>query len=253
MVLPRDSLIKPFEGYPAYGAVHDVVPNDQLRGFLDKFATIANKVFEGEVGEDLLAIDNRLEEEVPEDELAIVSTYDHRRYYRIFNPETLGVSVVEMDPAAKQARTFRAIWEKQDFGAVEQEARNEIGRSLAGVKPQLMFNRVQGAGRRLPGVAKTEVRQKLALLPDPAQFHETIRLINGEADIIVKAIKSRMKQFAYPWDDFPHLTFSVFRSDATPDQIDQIVKETNEHLAKYPFGARLGGIGFRHKTERAKR
>lgn len=252
--LPRSGLVQPFEGYPAYGAVHDVIPNEQLRNFLFDFSRVADQVFQKSLGEETLFIDNRLEDEIDTNtEKAIDSCYDPRLFYKIFDIETLGVSAVEMDPAAKQARAVRAIWEKQDFGAVEQEARNEMGRRLPDVRPQLMFNRVQGAGKRLPNVSKTEVRQKLALLPDPVKFPETISLINEEADIVIRAIRSRLKQFTYPWDEFPHLTFSVFRTAAEPDQIDEIVENTNKFLAKNPFGVRLGDIGFRYKSERTKR
>lgn len=255
---PRHCPARPFEGYPAYGAVHDVLPNDQLRNFLYRFSVIADKVFQGTSSSDDLVIDNRLPIEVEDDlsrgkEPIGEIAYDPRPYYRIFDVESLGVSVVEMDPSAKHARAVRTVWEKQDFGAVEQEARNEMGRRLPNARPHLFFNRVQGAGRRLPGVPKTEVRQKLALLPDPAKFSETISLVNGEADIIIAAIKRRLKQFMYPWDIFPHMTFSVFRSAAGPEKIDKIINNTNKYLEQYPFGVRLGDIDFRYKTERRKR
>lgn len=250
--LPRSNVTQPFEGYPAYGAVHDVIPNEQLRNFIVDFSRIADRVFGATHGSERLVIDNRLPEEIAADEAKpeFVDDYDSRGYYKTFDVESLGVNVVEMDPAAKQARALRAVWERQDFGAVEQEARNEIGRRLVGIRPQLLFDRVQGAGHRLPGAGRADVRKKLALLPKEDKFNETIELINGEADLIIDAIKRRLKQFMYPWDVIPHLTFSVFRYEATAEQISTIIGETNDLLREKPVGASLGDLSFRHKKER---
>lgn len=257
-MLPRDSLAKPFEGYPAYGAVHDVLPNEQLRGFLFDFSRIADKVIgQAFASEEVDPIPDYVASENFEAEpISVVPAesdkkpYDSRDFYRIFDVESLGVSVVEMDPSAKAARTIRTIWEGQDFGAVEQEARNEIGRSLPNIVPHLFFNRVEGVGRRLPGVSRSDVRQKLALMPDTTRFAETLNTIDVEADKIISAILKRLKQFMYPWDTTAHMTYSVFRSSTEPGQIIDIQNKTNEYLAKYPFGVQLGQLVFRHKKER---
>jgi len=265
---PRDSLTRPFEGYPAYGAVHDVLPNEQLRNFLLEFSVISDKVFKQAIdlslpvdfSDELEPVVSDAEEPVtdeisPEDKrkLKIEDLYDPRKNYKIFDVDTLGVSVLEMDPAARHARTMRTIWESQDFGAVEQEARNEMARKLPATAPRLMFDRVQGVGHRLPGVPKTEVRQKLALMPDPEKFPETVEFISNEADIIIEEVKKRLKQFVYPWDIVPHLTFAVFKKPVTPEQVDDIVKKTNESLKTDPFAVRLGDLDFRSKKERKKR
>ncbi|HUP26242.1 MAG TPA: hypothetical protein VM124_01185 [Candidatus Limnocylindrales bacterium] len=255
---PRGSLIRPFEGFPAYGAVHDVIPNQQLRGLLFDFSRLSDEVFqrafqteevelpgyepeEGFTAEPITCMD------------AAQGTYDPRRFYRIFDIERLGVSVVEMDPSARAARAVRAIWEGQDFGAVENEARNEMGRTLPIMRPRLFFNRVEGVGRRMPGVPKEDVRQKLALMPDTNRFIETHELIEEEADIIINAITRRLRQFTYPWDTIPSLAFAAFRPAAQPDQIVEVKNKTNEYLAKHPFGLALGQLTFRYKKQRGRR
>lgn len=260
--LPRQNPGKPFEGYPAYGAVHDVMPNQQLRSFMYDYTRICDYVFMHKAAgvevdpvifpeEDDSKVSSPLE--VPKHiKLEVEETYDARNYYRVFDTETLGASVVEMDPSKRHAKLIRSIWERNDFGAVEQEARTEIGRSLPGTVPKLFFDRVSGVGGRLPGVHKTEVRKKLALMPDTSKFPETLTLISEEADIIINAIRRRLKQFVYPWDINPHLTYSVFRTRADEKEITTIQKSTNNYLSRYPFAVRLGTLDFRNKKERGQ-
>lgn len=245
--LPRSGVPMPFEGYPAYGAVHDVLPNQELRRFMFDFSRVADAVFDTTPPIEVIS-----EIEAPTDKLVVLeptTNYDPRKFYKIFDAETLGVSVVEMDPAAKAARQFRTVWEKQDFGAVENEAKNKLA-AMPNEAPRLMFNRVEGVGRRLPGVGKRDIRQKIALMPDTAKFVETLEIIEDEADIINTAIRRRLKQFIYPWDIVPHLTFAVFRTAAEPGQVVDVKQKANEYLAKYPFAVRLGQLAFRHKSYR---
>lgn len=257
---PRDGLEQRFEGYPAYGAVHDVIPNGRLRGFLTRFAALADDMFgqtlieDGSDGEFDPAILDGLDADARQEAIDryLANEYDPRQYYRIFDIETLGVSVVEMDPAQREARKLRAVWEGQDFGAVEQEARDEMGKKLPNMTPALVFNRVDGVGRRLPDVPKTDTRQKLALFPDSSRCLETISLIDDEADITIRAIRRRLKQFIYPWDVTPHMTFTVFRQKSEVKQIEDIIEATNRHLAKDPIKVYLGALDFRSKTERGK-
>lgn len=283
--LARSELRERYQGYPAYGAVHDVVPNDQLRGFMYDFSRMADGVFADDFGtvevnpaagyvpeEGFLAdpiqitptgsevaVDEiqvlrlaQTEDNEPQLKPSVIATagYDPRKYYRIFDPESLGVSVVEMDPSKRAAQTVKAIWEKQDLGAVENEARNEMGRRLPNTAPRLFFNRVEGVGGRLANAPRSDVQQKLALMPDTNRFMETFSLIDEEAEIVISAIQKRLKQFTYPWDIMPHLTFAVFRSGAQVDQIVDVKEAANQYLAVNPFGVRLGDLSFRHKLKR---
>ena len=256
--MPRDSLASPFVGYPAYGAVHEVKPNQMLKAFLYEFSCISDQVFDKTSLIEEAEIPGYVSAGDFSDEPVIGNQpeevdYDSRRFYRSFDVETLGVSVLEMDPSARVARAIGALWEKQDFGAVEKEAKNEISRALPMIRPRLFFNRVEGVGRRLPGAAKTDIRQKLALMPDTNKFAETNDLIEDEADFIIQAITRRMKQFIYPWDITPHLTFAVFKNMADPEQIKEIKEESNAYLREHPFGVALGQLSFRHKAERRQR
>ncbi len=257
-VQPRSNPMKPFEGFPSHGAVHDVIPNQQLRGLLFDFSRISDKVFQRAFETEEVELRgfqpaDGFEAEPITCVAPAAGEYDSRRFYRIFDVEKLGVSVVEMAPSARAARAVRAIWEGQDFGAVEKEARNEMGRTLPFVRPHLFFNRVEGVGRRMPGVPKADVRQKLALMPDTNRFVETLELVEGEADIIIEAIMRRLRQFTYPWDTIPSLAFAAFRPAAEPEQIIEVKEKTNEYLQANPFGLALGQLTFRHKTERGKR
>lgn len=284
--MSRGEMREQYRGFPAYGAVHDVVPNHQLRSFLYDFSRIADGVFAQD-----FAVTDEVVDPIPgytsdedfEADPVQLSTYDEeavdhlqtlrlthndadkvtfrpevlptvgydpRRYYRIFDPESLGVSVVEMDPSKRAAQAIRSVWEKQDLGAVENEARNEMGRRLPYVAARLLFNRVDTIGGKLANAPRSDVNKKLALFPDTSKFVETLSLIEDENEIIVKAIRQRLKQFVYPWDVIPHLTFAVFRADAQVDQIVEVKEAAEEYIKRHSFGVRLGDLTFRHKLVR---
>lgn len=256
---PRDSLRQPFEGYPAYGALHPAIPNQQLREFYFDQTRIADYfivnrlagvqveplTFDPEIDgvENPLVIEERARE-------AVIDTYNPNRFYRMFNPDTLGVTVVEMDGSSRVANRMRVVWESQDFGAVEQEAVNEIGRTLPNIVPRLIFNGARGAGGRLPNVPNTEVRQKMALMPDQNQHQATQKLLESEAGIIGDAIRRRMKQYLEPWDYMPHLTYMVFRRETQPADVQAIIKTTNNYLQRNPFGVALDPLEIRSKSTR---
>jgi len=251
MSLPRSLLNGPRQGYPAYGALHEVVPNEQLRGLLFDAAWTCDYVFRHQLaGEQVKPVDTWGTGERPvfsKGAESVQEEYDPRKFYRVFDIETLGVTVVEMDPSAKQARQARAVWEGQDFGAVEQEAKDDIGRRLPVTRPRLFFDRLIAAGNRLPHVPSTEVRQKVALAANPARNPETLALLNGEFDIIVGALRRRLKQYTYPWDFIPHMSFLAFRNQAEPESISAITESLDNYLAQHSFGAALEGLSFRHK------
>lgn len=295
---PRDHLERPFEGFPAYGAVHEVIPNARLRHFMFDFSRVSDEIIKrGLAGlemhelpdiEDELFFDapytyddidgnEELEGQVPLVETLAVDfdkgarsrkeveeLYDPRRYYKLFDIDTMGVSVVEMSHSSKAAKAVRSLWESQDFGAVEQEARNEVGRTSPDSTPKFAFNRVEGVGRRMPGIQPQFVRQKLALWPDTTKFLATFDLIENEADIITSAIQRRMKQFLYQWDSTPHLTFAVFRSEICARDIRLITMAANENIRLRgtrnkkgelqndgELTARLGRLDFRYASERS--
>lgn len=259
---PRDGLRQPFEGYPAYGAVHDVRPNEQLRSFMFDFARNADGIFVQDTSYRI--VDTNNDDLSPEERTATINIidvdgnpasayapdYDPRKYYRVFDPETLGVSVVEMEGSKRAAQAARAVWQKNDLGAVEKEAKNVIGRQLPNLTPRLLFTHVTGVGGRLPNAPQADVKKKLALMPDSTKFPETFDLIDKEAAIIIEAIRRRLKQFEYPWDLIPHLTYAVFRGEARSEQIIQVQERAEEYVQKHSFGVQLGTLSFRHKLRR---
>lgn len=258
---PRSSPVSPFEGYPAFGAVHDVVPNDRLEGFRYDFTRIANLMIARSqlmlpleplsqvdfMNPDLFADEFKIvKKECPD----FFDNFDPRRFYRVFDPDTLGVSVVEMDHSQKAARAVRTVWKKSDFGAVEQEARNEADKNL-GIEPlKLVLSGVMCVGRKLPNVRDEEVRQKVALMHDSNEHPEVIKRIEDEADVVTQAINRRLKQFMLPWDVFPHITFAVFRQRTSPEVIRAISKSAHNFIQTHPFEVRLGRLSFRHDSSR---
>lgn len=256
---PRSGIPEPYEGYPAIGINHEVVPNQQLREFMFDFSRYADDVFTGQADQPLVVVN-----ELPEESLATPaqleydserpgippSDYDPRKYYRIFDPEKLGVRIIDMDTSKRAAHAMRSLWQKNDLGAVEKDARNEVDRRLPNTAPRLFFNRVESVGRRLPNAPKSDVRQKIALMPDTSRFPETIDLLDSEAEIVSKEIRRRLKQFVYSWDTVPSVTFAVFRQPVETSQITKITERVNDHLAKYPFAARLGSLSFRTTLDR---
>lgn len=262
MSLPRSNPERPHEGYPTYGAVHGVIPNQQVRNFLYQFARVSDFVFTQSVaGEPVEPITWVNEEDEKKDfkfpalseaAVAVSENYDPRKFYRMFDLETLGVSVLEMDPSAQQARRFKALWESHDIGAAEQEIKNEVARSQPTTRPRLIFDRLVPAGRRLPGVPNTDTRQKLALAPQPGKHTETLDTIDNELDAVASVLRRRLKQFVVPTDVVPHVSFMVFRRHADVDSIATIAESMDTYLRKWPVGAALEGISFRSKLDRPR-
>lgn len=288
---PRDGLPKPFEGYPAYGAVHNVTVNDAYRSFLYEFCDIADEVFSADFETEIvdntnidsldeasefepitiipsLAEEETFSESEPEDVLEdfdmdikrrrrpkpaaakISPVYTPESYYKLFDIEKLGVSVVEMDPSANAARAIRTLWERQDFGQVQKEAKDQLMRHIPRTDLRLVFGGVMGVGRRMPNIPRADLRQKLALMPDPNAYPENLSLIQDEAEVVIDSIGKRLKQWMYPWDIIPHLTFAVFKRRAQPEQIIEIVQRTNEYVESNPVAMKLGELVFRYHGKR---
>ncbi len=259
----RSNLPAPVSGYPAFGAVHEAWPNEQLRNFAFDFTRICEKVIcydtAGATVEPLI-FDETSEHYVKnplsitdEKALEFQEKYDPRKFFRIFDLETLGVSVIEMDPSAQFARKVRTVWESQDFGAVETEVRNEAARKQPDTTLKMHFDTVRGVGHKLPKTHDvSDARQKLALFPDEDRSRDTIEVIGDEAEILSSALRRRLKQYALPTDIIPHLTFAVFRHLATPDQISLIRSSADNYVRRYPFAVRLDPLTIRHKMEARK-
>lgn len=277
----RGGVPKPFEGYPAYGAAHPVMPNQQLRGLLFDTTRIADFVLKhsiagvsvdpvefGEGNEHSLVLPERVAElfgegppfdeaadpdDVPDLPPEAVYDYDPRKFYRVFDPDTLGVTVVEMDPSEKAARAVRTVWEKQDFGAVENEVKSELGRRAPNTVPKLFIARADTVGKLLPGAESQDVRQKVALFPEAHRSQETLDLMENEASVLYTAINSRLRQFMRPWDIVPHITYMLFRNPTKPKEIELVVESINNYLNAHPFAVRLDSLELRHKTTRSVR
>ncbi len=261
----RSSTHQPFEGYPALGAFHDVIPNQQLRSFLYDFSRTADFVLKrsqaGMIVEPVSEEDWRNSSFFEEADEYIeghpkLDGYDFRNYGKIFDIDRLGVSVVEMGQSARAARKVRAVWEKHDFGAVEQEARDELARYTGVKAPSLRFSGVMGVGRRLPGIDRRDVRQKLALMPEGPKNKEVVEIIERESEIITNAINRRLKQFMDSWDTIPHLTFAFFGQNTSGEAVEAIEESADTYSKLYPCGAQLGELLFRHmslRTEKPRR
>ncbi len=248
----RDGLPEPFRGYPSYGALHEIVPNQQVLEFLFDFNTRAYEAFSPMDTNVEVITDLPLNAKVEDDTRARSDSYDPRDYYRVFDSDTIGLSVLDMDPSASKARKLHALWEKNDFGATEKEAKNEIDRKLPNTPLRVVYDKVMPIGGFLPTAhGGREARQKVALVPAVEQSIELNRLITDEADIVVKAIRRRFEQFTAPWDVVPVTTFAAFKPKASDEKIKGLIEETNKGLEQKPVGARLGRLVFRHKSSRA--
>ena len=263
----RGQVERPFQGYPAYGALHEIIPDSRLREFLAKFSKIADGVLDpSQLADDEPRVIDPSPHIQPDDEYdpieigafddvwseepssrleaeLVEERYDPRKYYRVFDPEKMGVPVVESLPAQKAARAMRTVFESQDFGAVEQDARNAIGRRQPLLYPSLVFNRIEGVGRilpRVPGTAREDdIKQKLALVADLTTKSEEAQATLGQLDFefaqVTTEITRRLKQYIIPTDYIKHLTFAVLKSSISHGQFVDILDKANEHLAKEPL------------------
>lgn len=246
--LPRSSVEAPFQGYPAYGALHEILPDTRLREFLAKFSEISNAVIKPPEELPPSELIDPTPDFEPEDDFGVVSLgpeseakvfdppFDQRHYYRIFDPEKMGVTVVEMLPSQRAASAMRKVFEGQDFGAVEQEARDTIDQGNPVLYPQLKFTSVIGVGKMLhTNGGVTPVRQKLALLADVTTHLETHDMLDKENAAICDALRRRLKQFVLPNDFIKHLTFAALKRPITNEMLAEIITQTNSHLTENPL------------------
>jgi len=262
----RDHLHGEFTGFPGLGAMYEVIPNQQLRDFMSGFSLIADKVFGRALALSMdpsLTIENEIEKPFTLDSLLesaekiekeLPEGYDSRDYYKTFNVQRMGVTVFEMHTSAKAARVIGSVWEKNDMGAVEKTVKNDLGRRFPDQHPRLTFKGVLNAGRGLQNAPQSDIRQKLALLPDPTKHFETYELLSDAPFIMTREIARRMRHkrisIPPPTDFVPHLSFAAFRRNAQPIEIVEVIKQAGQLIESKPFDASLGKLVFRSKLER---
>lgn len=251
----RGILPEPFEGYPAVGAYHEIIDNRSLDRFMRGFCSIADEVFQRYAGS--IEVDNAPHIESTFEPLQIVppeddeTEYDFRRYYRAYYANSMFVSVLDMSHSERIARAMRSVWEKQDLGATEKEAKNAIGRQLPDSNPSLLMDQVVRLGRRFPNASAQGKGRKLALVPNAGQCVETQDLLQLEHEIVIQAISRRLKQFAPDGDYIPHLTFAWFTDHVNEEQVEEISKRTTELAKKEPLRVNLArDITFRERLTR---
>jgi len=262
----RDHLHGEFTGFPGLGAMYEIIPNQPLRDFMSGFSLIADKVFGKALALSMdpnLKIKNEIEEPITLGSLlesaakienGLPEGYDSKNYYKTFNVQRMSVTVFEMHTSAKAARVIRSVWEKNDMGAVEKNVKNDLGRRFPDQKPKLAFKGVLNAGRGLQNAPQSDIRQKLALLPDPTKYFDTYELLSDAPFIMTREIARRMRHkrisIPPPTDFVPHLTFAAFRRNAHPTEIVKVIKQSEALIDSMPFEVMLGKLVFRSKLER---
>lgn len=206
----RGSVPQPMEGYPALGAFHEIMPNASVDRFMRGFCAISDEVFSRSGGSQEIdgaphiASDFEPIEVIPPEQ----EEYNFRKFYRAYYGTSMWVSVLDMGHSEKMARAMRSVWEKQDLGATEQIARDEISRQMPDIDPCLQLDQVVRLGRRLPGALAGNKGRKLALVPNAGECTATQDLLHAEHDIIIEAIKKRLKNFVEVGAYIPHMTFA---------------------------------------------
>jgi hypothetical protein len=251
----RGSLPESFEGYPAVGAYHEIIASRSLDKFMQGFCAIADEVFQRYAGS--VEVDNAPHIESTFEPLEIVPPeddkpeYDFRRYYRAYYASSMFVSVLDMSHSERIARAMRSVWEKQDLGATEKEARNAIGRLGPDFNPSLHMDQVIRLGRRFPNASAQGKGRKLALVPNASRCVETQDFLQLEHEIVIEAIRRRLKQFVPDGEYVPHLTFAWFTDRVTEEQVEEISERTTELTKKEPLQVNLArDITFRERLIR---
>ncbi len=236
----RDTLPEQSRGYPAIGAVHEVIADKNLRDALGKVADIADDVFDAPTPGDTRSLEERI---------ADGDKYNPSHYYRLFDAQTLGLSVFEMDLSEKVSRRARTVWEGQDLGAFKQDVENFAAKHSPDAPLQISCKGIMMVGGRLPLGGRDLIRTKLAFLPDPTEYDETIELLNLEHQVIKATIERRLgKRNGGRWptllplvDFVPHVTFLAYKQHkATAEQIRRVNTELEELLREEPITLSLG-------------
>lgn len=245
---PRDGLRERMAGYPAVGAVHPVVQN---RDLLNLFYAEGSQNSIVEVLDDFFDppnyFDTRSLEEKDNDG---VQRYNSAHFYRLFDPQTLGVSVMEMDITAQAAKRQRSVWEGKDMGRVKQEVLDLAARRSPNNQLVIKLGNVMPVGGKLPGKYKDDPpRQKLAFFPDiyDEQTYQTLELLYAEHDIIRAAIENRLRAnrhtkvvadlIAYSY--IPHITFLSYKRDVGPKKVIEANRRLSALVAEKPITVEL--------------
>lgn len=204
----RNTLNGPYEGYPGIGAVHAAIPNHSLRNFLLTFADIADNVI-GDGQED----------------------YDPRHYYRVYDAQRMGLTVLEMDPSMAQAQKIRQVLQRKDVGLLEQDIKDQATRLIKPVSPQITIVRADSCGKYFnPGKTLRKFRRGVALFPDTSLDLDTHEMLADELGIGIEAIRRQFKQFMHQTDLTAHMTFVEFKDAVNKEQVGEIIKNTNDKI-----------------------
>lgn len=183
----------------------------------------------------------------PEKVGALQGHYDPRHYYKVYDPERFAVPILDVRPNDKGMKPIGAVFERQDFGIVQQNIRNQTeGRVALGEPLPLIFDRVSSVGRLIPsqrGNRDSAPRQKLALMADTSMtdaLHEgTIDRLNNEFEFITREIAKRLMHQILPIDFIIHSTFAHFKQPAQLSQVAEIVGRTNDLLKAEPLSVEI--------------
>lgn len=242
----REELPEPFEGYPAIGAYHEIIPNPTLDRFMRGFCEVADEVFKRAWKEEaaVQVVTDEREEQAPEE-------YNFRRYYRAYYATNMWVSVLDMSHSQKHARAMRSVWERQDIGDTQQIARDEIDRQMPCSRPRLHLDQVARLGSRLPNAPSYHEGRKLALVPNAAESGETIELLAAEHEIIISAIQRRLKRFVPVGEYLPHVTFAWFTNNVSEGQISEVADGAKTLAGEHPVRMDIDRqIAFRERLVR---
>lgn len=278
----RDHLMESYSGYPSFGALHPIVPTREVYEFMGSFVEISDSIFEvlarptnsvdddnplhdinfphfeldGEVDGDfqfdcepldLAGVENA------DSQVTNQSHYDPANYYKPYDPTKMWVGVLEAETSAKAARQARSLFEGQDLGAMENDARSEASRKCPNIPLKIMFDGVMDIGARTPIGGYGGPRSKLALKPNFEEYPETKEVLFKEFEIITGTIQRRLKQKFLPPEYTPHTTFVYFRQDVKAGSINEITKQVNELLAQYPLHVPLKELIFPTRLQRKQK
>lgn len=258
--LPRSNPGSPSFDRSSYGVYHEVIPDTQLMEFVTRFRSISDSVFkiaDDDVGPPVVepGVQQRFvagdifsdKDAEPEKVETPQSHYDPRHYYKVYDPERFAVPILDVWPSDKGMKSIGAVFERQDFGSVQQNIRNQTeGRVVLGKPLPLIFDRVSSVGRLIPnqrGNRGAAPRQKLALMADTsmtgALYEGTIDRLNSEFEFISREIVKRLMHPVSPIDFIIHSTFTHFKQPAQLSQVAEIVGQTNESLKAEPLSVEI--------------
>ncbi len=277
----KENRHEPYQGYPAVGAVHPVIANRELRERLTQIANIADDIFDHTPTEDdILSWNNPIEieglsnpvhfdqegesdlpghEELEEDdtESTFAQVYNPTAHYRMFDAQTLGLSVFPMEVSAAIANRARAVWKKNDLGQLTKEIIDRTQRYSLSSALTIVSDGLVLSGGKLPVVPHLPIRSMLAFNVSPAHYDESLECIFEEHEIVKSATLRRMKKRpldvrGIPQDPIsafiPHIPFMAYKRGAIPAEIAKVNEKIQELMHDDPIVMHLGEL----TTERSR-